>query len=173
MSETSRPGPPIGKLHEVRGTFASSEQMDQAVKSLTTAGFDRADLSLPEPSPPTPRMTPESGAEAVNTEEDARQVRALESGTAGAVAGMAAAGLTIATGGAAAAAAAAAVAAGAVMGGGTFAVRSAANQAEQQTRDERASTGVLILSVRAPTPEKRAEAEVILRRAGATELATV
>ena len=170
MSETGEPGPPIGNLHEVRGTFASSDEMDRAVKSLSMAGFDRADLSLPEPSPPVSRRTPESGAEAANTEEDARQVRALEAGTAGAIAGIAAAGLTVATGGAALAAAAAAVAAGTALGGGTFAARSAANQAEQNSRDAQAREGALILSVRATTPERRSQAESILRSAGAIEV---
>jgi len=74
MSETTQEiaGPPIGTLHEVRATFTDPDAMQNAVARLETSGFDRADLSLPEAMPPTERTTPESGAKAVDTEEDAR-----------------------------------------------------------------------------------------------------
>ncbi len=163
-------GPAIGVLHEVRATFSSSEQVQAAIKGLTASGFDRADLSLPEAAAPVTRATPELGAMEADTEEDARQARTLHTSTAGAIAALAAAGVTVATGGAAAVAVAAAAAAGAAVGGAAYAVSSAANEQEQTGLDIRASMGRLILSVRAPTAAKRSEAEAILRGSGATDV---
>jgi outer membrane lipoprotein SlyB len=168
--QTAERGPAIGALHEVCATFSNSEQLQAAIKRLTASGFDRADLSLPEAAAPVTRATPEAGAMEADTEEDARQARTLHTSTAGAIAALAGAGLTIATGGAAAAAVAAAAAAGAAVGGATYAVSSAANEQEQTELDVRASAGRLILSVRAPTAAKRSEAEAILRGSGATNL---
>jgi hypothetical protein len=160
----------LGELHEVRGTFPNSEQMQEAIQRLSVAGFDRADLSVPEANAPLERSTPESGAMEADTEDDARQARTLHTSTAAAMAALAGAGVTVATGGAAAPAVAAALAAGAVAGGATYAVSSAANEQEQAERDMRASMGRLILSARAPTTAKRSEAETILRDTGATDV---
>lgn len=170
QASTAQRGPTIGKLHEVRGTFSKSEQMQEAIKRLTASGFDRADLSLPEAAAPLARSTPESGAMPADTDEDARQARTLHTSTAAAAAALAAAGITVATGGAAAPAVAAALAAGAAAGGATYAVSSAANDQEQTELDLRASAGDLMLSVRAPTAAKRSEAEAILRGSGAIDL---
>jgi hypothetical protein len=113
MSETDvMKGPPIGALHEVRATFRDPEAMQNAVSQLEMSGFDRADLSLPEVSPPAERASPESGATEVDTEEDARQTRTLHTSGAAAVVRLAAAGIVVATGGAAAPAVAAAVVGG-------------------------------------------------------------
>ncbi|MFZ0021320.1 MAG: hypothetical protein WAL10_28735 [Acetobacteraceae bacterium] len=163
-------GPPIGTLHEVRATFTDPDAMQDAVARLETSGFDRADLSLPEAMPPIEGTTPESGAKPVDTEEDARQARTLHTSGAAAAVGMAAAGVVIATGGAAAPAVAAAVVGGGVAGGIAYALTSASNEGEQMDREQKAAHGALILSVRAPNAEKRAEAESILRTAGGTEL---
>jgi hypothetical protein len=169
-TRTAKQGPPIGELHEVRGKFSSSEQMQEAIQRLSAAGFDRADLSVPEDGPPVERSTPESGAMSADTEDDARQARTLHTSTAAAMAALAGAGVTVATGGAAAAAVAAAVAAGAAVGGATYAVSSAANDKEQEELDARASLGQLILSARTPTEAQRSKAEAILRDAGATDV---
>jgi hypothetical protein len=172
MSNTvhDKEGPPIGTLHEVCATFGDPDAMQDAVSRLETSGFDRADLSLPEATPPAERITPEAGAKAVDTEEDARQARTLHSSGAAAAVGMAAAGVVIASGGAAAPAVAAAVVGGGVAGGIAYALTSASNEDEQRDRERKAARGALILSVRAPSAEKRAEAEAILRAAGATEI---
>jgi hypothetical protein len=170
LTRTATKGPAIGELHEVRGNFASSEQMQEAIQRLSASGFDRADLSVPEVAAPARRSTPESGAMPADTDDDARQARTLHTSTAAAMAALAGAGITVATGGAAAPAVAAAVAAGAAVGGATYAVSSAANDQEQAEVDVRASMGRLILSVRAPTAAKRSEAEAILRGSGATDL---
>jgi hypothetical protein len=94
MSEAAErsEGPAIGALHEVRATFDDPDAMQEAVARLEMSGFDRADLSLPEAVPPAERATPEAGARPVDTEEDARQTRTLNTGGAAAAVGMAAAG---------------------------------------------------------------------------------
>jgi len=170
--QTAEPGPAIGALHEVRGVFSSTERMQQAIQQLSMSGFDRADLAVPEVAAPTERSTPESGALAADTDEDARQARTMHTSTAAAMAALAGAGVTVATGGAAGAALAAAVAAGAAVGGATFAISSAVNDEEQAELDTRAAMGNLILSVRAPNEAKRVEAEGILRATGATQIET-
>jgi hypothetical protein len=170
QTQTAQAGPAIGELHEVRGWFANSEQMQAAIQRLSASGFDRADLAVPETGPPARRSTPESGALAADTEGDAQQARTLHTSTAAAIAALAGAGITVATGGAAAPAVAVALAAGAAVGGATFAVSSAANGQEQAELDTRASLGRLVLSVRAPTATKRSKAETILRDAGATDV---
>lgn len=159
-----------GTLREVRATFATSDQMQDAVTKLSMSGFDRADLSLPSPGLIAGTETPESGTKAVSTDEDARQGRTLGASTAASAAALAAAGITVATGGAAALAVAAAVAVGGAAGGAVFAGTHVADVVEQKDRDTRASTGHLVLAVRTPTEAKRSEAEALLRAAGATDI---
>lgn len=165
---SAQPAATGASLHEVRAHFSDSARMQDAVSQLEMAGFDRADLSLPESDQQVD--TPETGARPVDTEADARQARTMGTSTGAAVAALAAAGVTIATGGAAAPAIAAALAAGGVAGGGIFAISSAANSGEQSTRDQDAAAGELVLSVRAPTPERQEQAEAILRAAGGSDL---
>lgn len=160
-------------VHEVRATFSSSDQMQQAISKLEMSGFDRADLSLPTVNPAPSDATPEAGADLPDTEEDARQARTVHSSTAASIAAMAAAGVTIATGGAALPAVAAAVAAGGAVGGAVFGISSAANSSTQADRDQKAAQGVLILTIRTPTEQKRAEAESIVRDAGGTDIQAV
>jgi hypothetical protein len=164
------PADSIATLREVRATFASPAQMQDAVSRLSMSGFDRADLSLPSPGLIKGTETPEAGTKPASTEADARQVRALGASTAAAVAALAAAGVTVATGGAAAPAVAAAVVAGGAAGGSVFAIHRAAGHMEQQDRDSRAAAGDLVLAVRAATDTKRSAAEAILRAAGATDI---
>jgi hypothetical protein len=157
-------------LHEVRATFSSAEAMQKAIDQLEMHGFDRADLSLPEPDPAPAHATPEAGAKPADTEQDARQARTLHTSTGATVAALAAAGAVAATGGAALPAVAAAVAAGGVAGGAIYGLSSAANRSEQADRDMRAAGGTLVLTARAPTLEKRERAEAIMREAGGTDI---
>lgn len=160
-------------LREVRATFANSDQMQDAVSKLSLAGFDRADLSLPSPGLVEGTETPEAGAKPAATEADARQARMVGASTAGTAAALAAAGITIATGGAAAPVIAATVLAGGAVGGGIFAAHGAADKTEQADRDARAAHGELVLAVRVTTDARRAEAEGVLRAAGATRIEAV
>jgi len=162
---------PIEPLHEVRARFDDVEAMDRAVASLEMSGFDRADLSLPEAMPSGVEDTPEAGAKPVDTEEDARQARTLHTSAAASLAGMAAAGVVVATGGAAAPAVAAAAVGAGLAGGLAYGLSSTANRDEQLDRDQRAAVGELILSVRTSSAAKREQAKAILREAGGTELA--
>ncbi|HET8996454.1 MAG TPA: hypothetical protein VFN42_07280 [Acetobacteraceae bacterium] len=170
MSDVPPTGPGFGELDEVIGRFDSSDRMDDAIGRLELAGFARADLSVPEPSPPVERATPESGAEAPYTGDDAQTARTLHTSGVASVAALAAAGITIATGGAAAPAFAAAIGAGALAGGATFVVSEGADAQEQEDRDAKAAAGILLISVRAPDAAKQAEASAILRDAGALEV---
>lgn len=151
----------------LRATFATSGQMQDAVSRLSVSGFDRADLSVPSQPAGTEGASLATGSQPASTQEDAQQMRTLGASTAASVAAMAAAGVTIATGGAAAPAVAAAILAGGAAGGGMLAAQGAANQAEQHSRDERAQHGTLVLTVRAPSAAKQAEAEALLHAAGA------
>jgi hypothetical protein len=163
----------VRALWQVRATFVRADQMQDAVSKLSISGFDRADLSLPSPDLIDGTATPEAGSKPASTKADARQARTLGASTAAAAAAMAAVGITVATGGAAAPALAAAVVAGGAAGGSVFAVHGAADHAEQVDRDDRAASGNLVLAVRAVTEMKRAEAETIMRAAGATDIETI
>ena len=167
------PGPPVADVVMIRGIFPSADMVQDAIERLMVSGFDRADLSLPNSPSPSGSSAPDSGARPADTEEDARQARTLHTSGAAAAAALAAAGITIGTGGAAAPAVAAAIAAGAAAGGATYAVSTAANDAEQQHRDVDAAQGALTLSVRVPSAAKLSQADVIMRAAGATRTEAV
>lgn len=166
-------GPAIGALHEVDALFDDSDRMDEAVNRLLVAGFNRADLSVPEPNPPVERSTPESSAEPAYTEDDAVAARTLHTSGVASATGMLAAGLVVATGGAALAAFAAALGAAALAGGATFAVTKVGDAQEQNTRDVRAAEGRLLLAVRTPDAAQRVQAETILRDCGAIDIRTI
>ena len=160
----------VGTMRQMRATFDSADQMQEAVSKLSVSGFDRADLSLPSPALVEGTETAEAGTKPASTESDAQQARTLGASMAATAAALAAAGVTVATGGAAAPAIAAAVVAGGAAGGGVFAIHGASDKTEQTDRDTRAASGNLVLAVRAATEAKRAEAEAILRAAGATKI---
>lgn len=168
MSATiAKEGPAIGPVHEVRAAFASPDAMAVAVGQLETSGFDRADLSLPDPGP---QATPETSAKPVDTEPDARQTRTLHVSGAAAVVALAAAGIVIASGGSIVWAIVAAIIGALVVGGLVHLLSTASNEEEQIDRERKAAVGALVLSVRAPTAEKQQEAAAILRASGGTGL---
>jgi hypothetical protein len=153
MSATiAKEGPAIGPLHEVRAALASPEAMATAVGRLETSGFDRADLSLPEPGP---HATPETGAKPVDTEPDARQTRTLHASGAAVAVALGAAGVVVATSGSIVWAIVAAIIGALVAGGIVHTLSTASNEHEQIDRERKAAVGALVLSVRAPTAQKR------------------
>jgi hypothetical protein len=156
-----------GIVPEVQGMFTSDAALQEAIARLTGAGFDRADFRMPA----APRRPGEATKEEAETppisEADARQARTLHTSTAASVGALAAAGATVATGGAAALAAAAAVAGGVGAGLLTKAATDTSSELEHEDRDAAAKKGELVLGVRAETPERRAQAEALLRAAGA------
>ncbi len=173
-SATPKIGPAIGSsVHEVRGSFSSEAALEDAIARLTSAGFDRADLSLPTAHLTPRQMTPEQGADDPNTADDKRQIRTLQTSLAGSVGAIAAAGAVIATGGAALPAVIAAAAVGIGAGGLANAASTAGSDIQSEDRAAAAERGELILSVRIndAAGEMRASAE--LHAAGATDVSVV
>jgi NAD-dependent DNA ligase len=162
-------GPAIGDtIDEVQAAFASDAALQDAIAKLTHAGFDRADLSLPEARPAANQATPERGAAAPTTETDVSQARTLATSSAGAAGALAAAGATIATGGAAGLAIGAAAAAGLGTGALVRAAGNAAQEVQHEHREEAAERGELVLSVRTTDKSHREQAERLLKAAGAS-----
>jgi hypothetical protein len=157
----------------LRASFTSADEMQRAIDQLGVSGFDHADIALIEGDSRGEAIPREGDSKAAYDEADARQARTLHASGAATAAGLAAAGITVATGGLAAVAIGAAVVAGAAAGGITHAVSTAANQSEQLDRDAKAADGQLVLSVQIPTPEKQARAADILRQAGARDITLV
>jgi hypothetical protein len=169
-----KPGPAINNtIAEVQGSFPSDAALQDAIGRLTRLGFDRAALSLPTASPAPGAATPEAGAADPNTEDDARQLRTLESSTAAAVGAAIGAGLTVASGGAALPAFAAAAGLGLASGGGVFAARTAANEIQDDARNDAAAAGQLVLAVHLRDTADAAKAEAAMQEAGATRVAYV
>ena len=173
-STEAKPGPAIAlEIEEVQGLFSSNAALEDAIAALTGSGFDHADLSLPQASPPASQATPEQGAAATTTDTDLRQARTLGAGLAGSVGMAAAAGLTVATGGALAAAAAAGLVGGVGAGAVAETVGNVAATTSRDAREHAARTGMLVLAVRITSPARQARAEEVMRAAGATKIAAV
>ncbi len=171
---TSKAGPVMPEtVEEVQGVFPTDAALQDALGRLRMVGFDHADFSLPTTSPMASQATPNQGAADPLTEDDSRQARTLGTSMAGTIGAFAAAGATVATGGAAAVVIAAAAAVGAGSALAANAAGTAAKHAQEETRSEAAAAGQLVLAVHAPTPEKRADAERIMREAGATSVGSV
>ncbi len=170
----AKEGPAVAAgIEEVQGIFPSDAALQDALGRLRMVGFDHADLSLPTTNPAPSQATPNQGAADPLTEDDSRQMRTMGTSMAGTLGAFAAAGATVATGGAAAVVIAAAAVVGAGSALAVNAVGTAAKTAQEDTRNEAAAKGELVLAVHAPSPEKRAEAERIMRECGATEVASV
>ena len=170
MSDQPKLGPVLNEaIREVRGSFPGEAALQEAMKRLESAGFDRAQINLPVPD--AARPTPAAGAETPLSDTDAQQMRTLGSSTAAAAGAMLAAGATVLTGGAAAVAVIAAAAAGAAAGGGVLAATSAGDTARQDAHEARAQSGELLLSVTLQGDEDPARAESIMRDCGAIHVA--
>jgi len=171
-SMTENSGPAIGDgVHEVRGVFPTDAALQDAIGRLTRAGFDRADLSLPDAGATRATTTPEQGAADPDTDEDTGQIRNLQTSMAGGTGALVAAGIVVATGGAAIPALAAAAVAGLGVGGLVAAANTAGVHAQHTARQEAASRGELVLSVRISDAAGPAVAEAEMRAAGASDVA--
>ncbi len=174
LSSSDRSGPVVAdEVSEIQALFASNATLEDAIVRLTSAGFDRADISIPDVSPTRDEATPEQGAANPNTEVDDQQMRTLHTGLAASVGAMAAAGAVVATGGLAAPAIAAAVAGGVGLGAAAQGVTRAADRIEDTARDEAAQRGELVLSVALRQPGQRTKAEAAMWRAGAMRVTAV
>jgi hypothetical protein len=92
-------------ISSVVGVFPTEASLEDAAHRLTLSGFNRAALSRPPAHLPPEEAAAPLDAQPVMTATDRQQARTLGTSMSGAVAGLAAAGVTIATGGAAAVAA--------------------------------------------------------------------
>ncbi len=174
VSSTPTTGPAMGgSVHEVRGSFSTEADLEDAIARLSRAGFDRADLSLPTAHLPRRRMTPEQGATDPDIDDDKRQIRTLQTSLAGSVGAVAAAGAVIATGGAALPAVVAAAAVGIGAGGLANAASTAGSDHQSDERKEAARRGELILSVRVNDAATESHATSELRAAGARQVSPV
>jgi hypothetical protein len=172
--DTTNPGPAMAEMvEEVQGVFPSNAALQDAVGKLRMLGFDHADLSLPTTQPLASASTPNQGAAEPLGEDDTRSMRTMGTSMAGTIGALAAAGATVATGGAAGVVIAAAAAVGAGSALAANAVGTAAKHDQEETRDEAAASGQLVLAVHASTKEKQVEAERIMRESGATSVGTV
>ncbi len=161
-------------VDEVQGLFATSAALEDAVGRLRSAGFDHADLSLPQASPTAAQATPDQGAADVVTDDDARQMRTLHGGMAGSAGALAAAGVVVASGGALAPAVLAAAVAGIGAGGlAEVAENTFGAAADHEDQKRAAADGRLVLAVRITAPDSRVRAEQAMRDAGATRVEAI
>lgn len=160
-------------VHEIQGSFPSDAKLQDGLSALHLAGYDRADLSLPEEQPVGVVETPNESAAGPTDDEDTRQLRTMGTSMAGYAGAVAVAGATLATGGAAGLA----VAAAAAVGVGTATVANsagrAASDAQSADRDRRGAEGTLKLAVRTRTADQAAQVTKLLQDAGATEIRPV
>ena len=171
--QTAAPHGTLGVAREVQAIFATQAQLDEAMDALRLRGFDRADLSLPTAAPRHADATPEAGAGNATTEIDRQQARTLGGSTAGVVAALGGAVITVATGGVAAAAIGVAAVAGLAAGGATHAALAGGGETVKADRDEAASKGELVLAVAVRDAEREAVALDVLRQSGATRAEAV
>jgi hypothetical protein len=156
------------EVQELQASFPNDAALQTAIGKLELAGFDHADLSLPDPNAPVD--TPDS-ADAATDHVDRGQLRTMASGMAGTTAGFAVAGVLLATGGVAAPVVAAlggASAIGTVLA--TSGVSNAVDAAGASARDALGAEGKLILAVRIRSAELSAKAEAVLRESGGTNI---
>ena len=165
-------------VDEVVGLFRSADALESAISALTSAGWDRAELSLLaqkgafEHEPVTADTVragddPSTERAPVVSGTDVRQGRTLATSMAGVIAAFVASGATIATGGTALAA----VIGAAALGGGAAAAVSALGQWAGHSRSdflhEQIAHGGILLWVTLRTPDQEAIAHDILVQHGA------
>ncbi len=159
------------QVQELQAHFPNDAALQGAMAKLELAGFDHADLSLPDTD--APADTPDT-ADAATDNVDRTQLRTMASGMTGTTAGFAVAGALLATGGVAAPVAAAlggASAIGAVLA--TSGAGVAVHNAQSSARDALGAEGKLILAVRVRSQEAVARAEAALREAGGSDIKAI
>ena len=165
---------------EIVGTFTNPEAVEKAVAALTSAGWDRAELSLLGPkhllSPGNEDVSdthataddPNAERAPVLAHDDVRQGRALMAGMAGTVGAFIAAGATILSGGTLLVA----VIGSAALGGGAAAVVEALGKRAEDKRvkfaDDQLAHGGILLWAMINETRSEAKAREIYERFGAT-----
>ncbi len=160
-------------IREAVAVFDDAERLETAISELQSHGIDRAELSvLAEPAlvdnlPGGVRQIaddPAAARDPVINDTDLRQGQVLGTGLAATIAGLVAAGITVAAGGVAGlAAAAAAVSAGGV---GVAGALLGHRLADEQTSffDAQLARGGVLLWVRTRDPDTERSAVEVLRR---------
>jgi hypothetical protein len=155
-------------VQEIQGWFPDASSLQEALNQLTRAGYDKADFSMPEEQViPTETSQVEGGGKEATPVEN-QQLRTMLGGTAGASAGMAAAGIAVATGGVGAAVVGAAAGAGLAATALTSGSGVAAEQALIDERNRRGAEGTLVLAVRIAEDARATQVEQVMKQAGAT-----
>lgn len=162
-------------VQEVQAWFPGNDALQRAIDKLTLAGWDRAQLSIPEEAAfrdPT-TATPSDVSEAPDTPIDHQQIRTLNTGMAGYAGAVVAAGAAIATGVGAAVAVPVAAAAGIGAAALSEGIGQVADQAQVSDYNRRGTAGTLVLAVHVRDQGQADEAMRILRENGATEVKPV
>jgi hypothetical protein len=161
-----------GPIDHVVGVFPTEASLEDAASRLTLDGFNRASLSRPPAHVPPEEAPGRLDAAPVLNADDRQQARTLGTSMSGAVAGMTAAGLAVATGGTAVVAAVAALGVGGVAAAATAVVQQGAQASAAEDDRASAELGHLTLSVAVTSPAQRRQAEAAMQAAGATDIMT-
>lgn len=168
---------------EVVGLFHAPDDLEQAISTLTSSGWNHAELSiLAQHKLLLPEHVDEDSAELADDPEverrgpvsdtDVRQGRTLLAGSLGVAAAFLASGATILTGGGTLAA----VIGAAVAGGGAGGLVEAVGQRARSERDhflrEQMEKGGILLWAKIESREEEEKARDIFARCGATEIHT-
>jgi len=175
MSGTTQDGPRLEQdVFEVQGHFPSDAALQDALSRLNAAGYDRAQLSLPdEQQAMAGTGTPSEGAENPTDSIDKTQLRTMGTSMAAYAGAVVAGGATLATGGLAGAAIAAAAVVGIGTGLTANAAGNAADAADVARHDELGSAGQLVLAVRTTTMQEVEQATALMTQSGATDVQRV
>lgn len=170
-----------GDYREIVGTFHNSEDLERAVSTLSSAGWDRSEMSLlaqrgvlfPEhvkANTETLADDPKAERDAVISDPDIRQGRTLAASMIGLAAAFLASGATIMTGGAVLAAVIGAAAAG---GGAAAIVEGFGRWADTKHTNflrEQIKGGGILLWAKLDRPEQEETARSILAECGAANV---
>jgi hypothetical protein len=168
-------------LREVVGTFDSADALEEAISALTSSGWDRAQLSLLAPRGSVAEHLPgrdtraladdpRAARQAVISDTNLRQERALLAGMAGVIAAFVASGATILTGGAALAAIVGAAAAGGGAAAAVSAIGVGAGRERARFIDQQIAHGGAVLWVTTRDDTEDQQAREILAQAGAAHI---
>lgn len=166
---------------EIVATMPSPEALEEAIASVTSAGWDRSELSVLAqrhliPSngdiadPHAAAVDQATDTQGVTTDPDVRQTRTLAAGMAGVIAAFVASGATILTGGAALTAIVGAAAAGGGAMALTEGLAGAADKQHGEFLHKQVERGGILLWIKLHGPADETKARNILARHGATEI---
>lgn len=167
--------------HELVGLFHSPDDLEQAISTLTSSGWNHAELSiLAQHKLLLPEQVEEGSSELANdpgverrgpvSDTDVRQGRTLLAGISGVAAAFLASGATILTGGGTLAAIAGAAAAGGGAGALVEAVGQRARSEREHFLHEQMEQGGILLWAKIESPEEEERARDIFAGCGATDI---